>query len=209
MIHKPQIVYIHGGSTFSGRLSYLKFLKNRPVSTVERVRWNDGYLDAKLGLKCEIIRPKMPCPERAVYAEWKIHFERYIPLLRSKVIMVGSSLGAMFLARYLAENKFPRKIFSAYLVCPPFDNTLPGEELCCGFRLPSSLRLLEKNCRRLTLFFSKDDTTVPVSHAEKYSRRLQKARVIIYESKNGHFKVSEFPELVRMLKSDIQTLWQH
>jgi len=204
MKYKPQIVYIHGGSTFGRRADYLKFLKNRPVSTLERVRWSEAYFDGELASRCEIIRPKMPCPERAVYADWKIHFERYIPLLRSNVILAGSSLGGMFLARYLAENRFPKRILSVYLVCPPFDNTLPGEELCGGFRLPRSLKLLEANCRRLTLCFSKDDTTVPVSHAAKYARRLKKAEMIIYESKNGHFKVAEFPELVKMIQADLK-----
>lgn len=203
MKHKPQIVYIHGGSTFSGRGDYMKFLKSRPVSAIERVRWSEAYLDAKLGLDCDIIRPKMPCPERAVYADWKIHFERYIPLLRSNIILVGSSLGGVFLARYLSENIFPKRILSAYLICPPFDNTLPGEKLCCGFRLPRNLKLLEQNCHHLTLLFSKDDKTVPVLHASKYARRLKKARIIIYESKQGHFKIAEFPELVKMIKSDL------
>lgn len=205
MKNKPQILYIHGGSTFSERAAYLKFLKNRQVSTGERVRWNESYLDRQLGGKCEIIRPKMPCPECANYGDWKIHLERYLPLLRRNVILIGSSLGGIFLARYLAENKFPKKILAAYLVCPPFDNTLPGEELCCGFRLPRDLSLLEKNCRRLTLLFSKDDQTVPLAHAEKYARRLKNTVPIVYENKNGHFKVPEFPEIVKMIKSDLRT----
>lgn len=204
MKNKPQILYVHGGSTFSKRVNYLKFLRARPVSTEERIRWSEAYLDRKLGAKCEIIRPKMPCPERAVYADWKIHFERHIPLLRRNVILIGTSLGGIFLARYLSENKFPKKVLSAYLVCPPFDNSLPGEEICCGFRLPRSLMLLEKNCRRLTLLFSKDDPTVPVSHAAKYARRLKKAKTIVYKSKNGHFKVPEFPELVKMIEADLK-----
>ncbi|HAN03894.1 MAG TPA: hypothetical protein DCQ25_01290 [Elusimicrobia bacterium] len=203
---KPQILYIHGGSTFSNRADYLRFLKNRPVSSGERIRWNEAYLDRSLGAKCEIIRPKMPCPERAAYADWKVHLERHIPLLRDNVILAGTSLGGIFLARYLAENRFPKKILSAYLICPPFDNTLPTEEICCGFRLPRSLELLEKNCDRLTLCFSSDDTTVPASHAKKYARRLKKARILVYDNKNGHFKVPEFPELVRMIKSDLKDI---
>jgi len=206
MKYKSQILYIHGGATFRNRRRYLDFLKNRPVCAGERIRWNEDYLDRSLGAKCEIIRPKMPCPERADYADWKIHFERHIPLLRDNVILAGTSLGGLFLARYLAENSFPRKILSAYLICPPFDNTLPGEEICGGFRLPLSLKLMEKSCNRLTLCFSKDDTTVPVSHAKKYARRLKKADIIIYDNKNGHFKVPEFPELVSMIKSDLSSI---
>ena len=147
----------------------------------------------------------MPCAECASYEDWKLHLERHLPLLRRNIILIGSSLGGIFLARYLSENKFPKKILAAYLVCPPFDNSLPGEEICCGFRLPRDLALLEKNCRRLTLLFSKDDTTVPPAHAEKYARRLKKAEIVVYESKNGHFKVPEFPEIVAMIRADLRT----
>ncbi len=52
--------------------------------------------------------------------------------------------------------------------------------------------------------FSKDDDTVPVYHAEKYRRKLKNANIIIFESTNGHFKISEFPEIVKMIKTDIK-----
>lgn len=48
--------------------------------------------------------------------------------------------------------------------------------------------------------FSKDDPCVPVSHAEKYRKKLSKSEIIIYESKSGHFKISEFPEIVSIIK---------
>ena len=118
--------------------------------------------------------------------------------------MIGSSLGGIFLAKYLSENKLPKKALSVYLVCPPFDNTLPGEDLVGGFKLGNDLSLIEKNSKNLHLLFSKDDATVPVSHAEKYGKKLKNAKIIIYKSKNGHFQISKFPEIIRMIKEDIR-----
>ena len=198
MTPKTQILYIHGGGTFKNRRDYLQFLRNRPVSLEQRALWHGSFLEKELGRRCEIIRPKMPCPENALYADWKVHFERHFPLLRRGLILIGNSLGGIFLARYLSEHKFQKKILSAYLVCPPFDNTLPGEDIVGGFILPANLALLEKNCPRLTLIFSADDPVVPASHAEKYARRLKKAKILTLEGKNGHFKVPEFPELAGM-----------
>jgi len=43
-----------------------------------------------------------------------------------------------------------------------------------------------------------------VSHAKKYASKLKNAKIIIYKSKNGHFKISKFPEVVRMIKNDIK-----
>lgn len=143
----------------------------------------------------------MPLQENAKYADWKIHFERHIPLIRSGVILVGGSLGGIFLAKYLSENKFPKKIRATYLMCTPFDDTLPLEDLVGGFTLKSDLSLFEKQSKLITLCFSKDDPVVPVAHAEKYRKKLPLAEIIIFKSKNGHFRVSRFPEIVKMIKA--------
>lgn len=190
--------------TFKNKKSYLHYLKTRDISIEERRRWSEGYLKKKLGANFEIIKPRMPQADNARYEEWKIHFERYFPFLRNNIILIGSSLGGTFLAKYLSENKFPRKILSAYLICPPFDNSLPGEDLVGGFNLKSNLSLLENNAKRLNLLFSQDDDVVPVAHAEKYQKKLKNANIIIFKSKNGHFKISEFPEIVKMIKEDFK-----
>jgi predicted alpha/beta hydrolase family esterase len=200
MKKKPQIFIIHGGMTFKNQKDYLKYLKERDVSIEKKIRWAEGYLDKELGKKFHIIRPRFPLSENAKYSDWKIHFERFIPLLKNGVILIGNSLGSIFLTKYLSENKFPKKILATYLVGNPFDNTHSNEDLVGGFNLKSDLSLLEKNSKNLTLMFSEDDECVPVYHAEKYRAKLKNAKIIIYKSKNGHFKVPKFPELVKMIK---------
>lgn len=88
---------------------------------------------------------------------------------------------------------------------PPFDNSLPGEELVGGFKLKNNLSLIEKNSKNLRLLFSKKDDVVPVSHAKKYRDKLKNASIIIYNNINGHFVVSKFPEIVKMIKSDLKS----
>lgn len=195
---------VHGGMTFKNKKDYLHFLKTRQISIEKKTRWSDDYLDKALDKNFEIIRPRMPLQDNAKYSDWKIYFERYIPYLRNNGILIGSSLGGIFLAKYLSEHKFPKKILSTYLVCPPFDNTVTGEDLVGGFKLNSTLSLIEKNSKNLYLLFSKDDDAVPVAHAEKYRKKLKNAKIIIYKSKNGHFQISKFPEIVRMIKSDVK-----
>ncbi len=190
---------IHGGETFKTRKDYIKYLKTRTVSLDKYKSWAREYFDEKLGKDFQIIRPEMPLKHNAHYEDWKIHFERHIPLLKNNLILIGGSLGGIFLARYLSENKFPKKILATYLVCPPFDNSLPGEDLVNGFRLKSNLSLLEKQAGDLNLFFSKNDPVVPPSQAEKYRRKLKTAKIVIYENKNGHFQIEKFPEIVRMI----------
>lgn len=190
--------------TFKNKKDYLYFLKNREISIKKKKDWTADYLREKLGNRFEIIKPRMPLQDNAKYGDWKIHFERHFPKLRNNIILIGNSLGGIFLAKYLSENKFPKKILSTYLICPPFDNTLTGEDLTGGFNLKPNLSLIEKNSKNLYLIFSRDDNIVPVSHAEKYRKKLKNAKIITYKSKNGHFMISKFPEIVKLIKANIQ-----
>jgi predicted alpha/beta hydrolase family esterase len=206
MKNKTQIFYIHGGETFKSRKDYLNFLSNMEVSLEEKKKWSGEFLNKKLGDKFEIIRPRMPLSLNAKYEDWKIYFERYFPLFKNNIILIGNSLGGIFLAKYLSENKFPEKILSLYLVCSPYDDSLPGEDLAGGFKLPADLSRLDKCSQNINLLFSQDDEVVPLSHAEKYRKKLKKANVLIFEGKNGHFQVSKFPELVEMIKADLKNI---
>ncbi|MDD4290261.1 MAG: alpha/beta hydrolase [Patescibacteria group bacterium] len=204
MKNKIQIILIHGGTTFKNYKDYENFLKTRKITIKKRIDWKDDYFNNSLGRNFEIIKPKMPLKDNAKYNEWKIHFERYFPFIRDNVILIGTSLGGIFLAKYLSENNFPKKILSIYLICPPFDNTLINENLVGGFKLKSSLSNIEKNCKNIILLFSKNDNVVPISHADKYKKLLKNTKIIIYKNKNGHFKIQKFPELIKMLKADLQ-----
>ena len=186
--------------TFKNRQDDLHFLQTRPVSFEKRVKWSGEYLDKKLGSKFEVLRPTMSLADNAKYEDWKINFERHLPLLKGKLVLIGNSLGGVFLAKYLSENKLPKKALAVILVCAPYDNTLGGEDLVGGFKLGKDLSLLEENTRSLHLLFSKDDEVVPVAHAEKYASKLPSADVRIYTGKNGHFKVAEFPEIVEIIR---------
>ncbi len=204
MLNKTQILYVHGGMTFNNQKDYIKWLKTNEISLDKRKKWHAEYFDKKLGKGFQIIRTRMPMTDNAKYEEWKIVFERYILFLKDNVILLGLSLGGTFLAKYLSENKFPRKILSVYLVAAPFDDTLPTEDLAGGFKLKSDLSLIEKNCKKITLLFAKGDDVVPVEHAKKYREKLENAKIIVYNHIKSHFQISEFPELVKMIREDVK-----
>ena len=203
-IKQTQILYIHGGMTFKNKQDYLKYLNTREISLEKKESWSGRWLEKKLGKDFQIIYPRMPLSENAKYNDWKIHFERLLPHLGKNVILMGNSLGGIFLAKYLSENKLPRKVISTYLVCPPFDNKITGEDLTGGFKLKSDLSLLEKNSKNLYLLFSKNDPVVPPSQAKKYAAKLKNATIIVYDHIEGHFQVSEFSEIVKMIKNDVK-----
>jgi predicted alpha/beta hydrolase family esterase len=206
MKNKIHILFIHGGMTFKNKKDYLNYLRNRTVHLERYISWSDEYLKKSLGKNFQVIKPVMPMKEDAKYEEWKITFERYLPLLNKKLILIGNSLGGIFLSKYLSENKLKRKPISTYLVCAPYDNSHSDEDLVGGFKLKSNISLLEKNSGKLTMLFSADDECVPPYHAEKYQEKLKNTKIIIYKSKNGHFCVPTFPEIIKMIKEDVKKI---
>lgn len=205
MDNKSKIIFIHGGSTFRDRDGYLDFLRNRKIRLGKRIKWCDDYLDRELENISQLIKPRMPLREDAKYEDWKIHFERYVDLLEDNAILVGYSLGGIFLAKYLSENRLPKKVLSVYLIAPPFDDSLPDEDLVGGFELKNDLSLIKENCEKINFMFSSDDACVPLSQSEKYKEKLKDVNFLVYDDKEGHFGAAEFPELIEMIKKDLDS----
>jgi uncharacterized protein len=204
---KFQILYIHGGVTFKSRKDYLDYLRNKKAKLGEKVRWHADSFKRGLGSDFEITKPRMPFQDDAKYDEWEIVFENYFDAMDDNVILIGSSLGGIFLSKYLSENKVGKKILAVYLVAAPFnDELVSGEDLVGGFELGENLSLIEENCDNVTLMFSRDDDCVLIESADRYKKKLKNSKIIIYKSKGGHFQIDEFPEIVQMIKKDVRKL---
>jgi predicted alpha/beta hydrolase family esterase len=119
---KKQVLLIHGGNCFNSYEEYIQDLSEMKFdiqrSSASKNRWNRN-LDKFLGDKFEVAMPQMPCKQNAKYLEWKILFEKMIPFLRNRVVLIGHSLGGIFLAKYLSENELPVKVKAVFLVAPP------------------------------------------------------------------------------------------
>jgi uncharacterized protein len=192
---KKQVLVIGGGDTFETHDKYLDFLRNFEID-IERYKsdkhdWKP-WLRQSLGEDYEVILPIMPNKSNAQFEEWKLWFEKLIPFLRDDVILIGHSLGAAFLAKYLSENSFPRKIKAVFIVGAVYDKDDEGRSIA-SFTLPTRLNLQTEN---IYLYHSKDDPVVPFSALEQYSKLLPSAQKRIFEDR-GHFNQEEFPELAR------------
>lgn len=196
---KKQLILIHGGMTFDNRKDYLTWLKNLEIDLdfYRREGWH-GSLRKKLGKNFDVLLARMPNATSAKYQEWEIIFDKMAPLLEENVILIGHSLGAIFLAKYLSENQFPKKIRATFLIAPPHDDKKLHESLA-DFNLPKSLAGLAEQGGRIFLYHSQDDPTVPYSHSLKYKKSLPKAVLKTFKNR-GHFNQPEFPELVREIK---------
>jgi predicted alpha/beta hydrolase family esterase len=195
---KKQIVIIHGGTTFDTYEEYIEYLKSSELTLekINRKDWKDT-ISSKLP-DFEVIYPKMPNSKNARYEEWKIWFEKLYSFLRDEVVLVGHSLGGIFLAKYLATNTFPKKIISLHLVAAPYDTEIIKESLA-DFTLDGTVEKLGMIADKIFLYQSKDDTAVAYEDVEKYKRDVPSAVLVSFEDR-GHFTQESFPELVENIK---------
>lgn len=195
---KRQIIFIHGGETFDTYEEYVEYLKNYAIdfSRTKEKRWRDT-LETELGV--EVIAPSMPSPKNAKYAEWKIWFEKYLPILEEGVVLIGHSLGGIFLAKYLAENALPKKAAAVFLVAAPYSDE--GDYVpysLADFVLPPSLAPMTRQASRIILVHSEDDMVVPYGDLARYKKALPEAEVMTFTDR-GHFLQESFPELVHKI----------
>ena len=196
---KKQVLVVHGGDTFETYEEYLKFLHNYEIN-IECYKTDvDDWkkpLRNKLGSEYEVILPQMPNKTNAQYDEWKLWMDKIIPFLNDDVIMIGHSLGGAFVAKYLSENKFPKKIKGVFLVSAVYDKDSDGYSLV-SFSLPGKLNLQTEN---IYLHHSKDDPVVPFSTLNKFEKALPQAHSRMFEDRK-HINQEEFPELVKDILS--------
>lgn len=196
---KHQVIIIHGGDTFDNYDEYLQFLKEFEVDLgmFNSESWKKT-LETHLGENFEVLAMQMPNKFNAKYLEWKIWFEKFIPFFKDGLLLVGHSLGGIFLAKYLAENILPKKILGLFLIAAPYANV--DTYSLADFILPESLEKITEQVSEIFLYQSQDDEVVPFSEVEAYQRQLSKSTLRIFENR-GHFNQENFPELVNDIKN--------
>lgn len=203
---KQQVLYIHGGESFENHDDFLERLR---TATLWHIPGQSEYGSGKkwtstlaedLGDEYEVILPPMPNKQNAKYEEWKIWFERHFDFLNEEAIVIGCSLGAMFLAKYFSEEstKFAPKaivLMAGAYALPGFSDKDCGDFLVALEQVRSVVQKTEK----IVVMHSKDDFCVPYEHGVALSKAIPEAEFVAFEDKN-HFLIEEFPELIQLIK---------
>ena len=195
-----QVFVIQGGNSFNSHDSYIEDLTHSPID-YDRLKYSPRWFTQGLSLSLpefDVLTPSMPNRQNAVYDEWKILFEKLIPYFNKDTQIIGHSLGAMFLAKYLQETILAEKVHRLLLVSGGYDDE--QEEELGSFKVTGASGV-QASAEEVHLFHSKDDFVVPFGELAKFQADLPSAVSHIFDDR-GHFLQAEFPELYELLKQE-------
>ncbi|GAB4044749.1 alpha/beta fold hydrolase [Spirosoma jeollabukense] len=126
-------------------------------------------LQQRLGEAYRIHYPNLPNESVPDYGRIK-QIGNEISRITDELILVGHSLGASMLLKYVSEREVPPKLTGLFLMSTPFWRG--DEEWKAGFKLAENFA--DKLSKDIPLFFyhSQDDEEVPVAHLALYGQKL-------------------------------------
>jgi uncharacterized protein len=179
---KRQVLFIHGG----GQGAY------------EADKELAANLRDELGAAYHVRCPEMPDEQSPEYEAWKEKIEQELAALDGEVILVGHSLGALILMRYVSEEEVEKPIAGLFLVATPYVGTggweFEEDALREDFAAEIHLRL------PVFLYHSHDDEVVPFAHLALYEAKLPQATIQELEGR-GHQSDNDLSEVARDIKS--------
>ncbi len=175
---RKQVLFIHGG----GEGAYEEDKKQAA-----------SLLDA-LGTAYDVWCPQMPDEGSPEYEAWKDQIAEELTTLDGEVILVGHSLGASILLKYLSEEKVEDRVPGLFLIAPPYWGTEDWEVSEYALHEDFASKLPEE----LPMFFyhSRDDEWVPLVHLALYAERLPRATIHEFDDR-GHQFDDDLSEVAR------------
>lgn len=138
-----------------------------------------------LGSEYEVRSPKMPDEDRPEYDAWKEKISGELAAIGGEAVLVGHSLGASVLLKYLSEEAVGRPVAGVFLVATPYWGAEDWEVEEYELREDRVSKIPEE----LPMFFyhSRDDKVIPFAHLALYKARLPQATVREFDSRGHQF----------------------
>lgn len=169
----------------------------------------DGYqwdqplvssLESLLGKQYTLIYPKMHSVESKPDFGWVDQIEESVAGIHDPFVLIGHSLGASMILKYLTQSKPIKSIKGVFLLATPFwdgeEDWVKGIKLMDDFakRLDVNLNLYFYHCL--------DDEVVLISHLHEYVRQLSYANFRVIKT-GGH----QFTNDLSMVAADVKSLF--
>jgi predicted alpha/beta hydrolase family esterase len=159
-------------------------------------------------MDCWLHRCKTPCSayectirngerESPEYADWKAQIASELAALEGEVILVGHSVGASVLLKYLSEVRVETPVAGLFLLAAPFwgaDDFWKWDEV----QLPQDIAAKLASISRIYFYHSRDDEIVPFAHLALYAARLPQATIREVDGR-GHQLGNDLTDVPRTL----------
>lgn len=190
-----QILIIHGGSSFANYNDYLEYSASQQLD-YERLKYKKQWKPwiAEQLTDHDVLLPTFPNAANAQFDEWKNYFEKILPFFVDDVQLIGHSLGAMFLSKYLQHNPLEKTVRRLILVAGRYSDNAYDVG---SFEL-TDVSNLSQSAAEVHLFHSQDDAVVPFGDLQKFQADLPSAISHTFTNR-GHFNDKTFPELLELL----------
>lgn len=154
--------------------------------------------------KYQVFIPQFPTPERQTLENWLKVMDDYRSYLNEDAILIGHSLGGLFMLSFLEKFKIRMAIFVASF------GGLPGNKFDDGMRTFASpvrqnfdWQKIRQNCEQFLVFHSDNDPYVKLETVKNLAKNLGVDVTIVKGA--GHFNGSagytEFPLLLEELRN--------
>lgn len=183
---KGQILFIHGGGEGAHE-------EDKKMAAGLRDALGDGY---------NVRTPKMPDEDSPEYGAWKGRITEELAAMDGEVILVGHSLGASILVKYLSEEEPRKPVAGLFLIAPPYWGTEDWEVAEYELRKDFAATLPED--APIFLYHSRDDEWVPFAHLALYAEKLPHATIREFDGRGHQFEggLSEVARDIENLKGN-------
>lgn len=159
-------------------------------------------LEHSLGSGYAVSYPAMPDGDDTPPEQWEQQIEKALAGMQGAVILVGHSVGASVVLKWLTERKPDKPIAGIFLIACPFWGgegwRYEGYE---ALALPDGFAANLPKDIPITLYHCRDDEVVPFEHLALYARMLPQARIQVFDT-GGH----QFNNDLSVVAQDIKNL---
>jgi predicted alpha/beta hydrolase family esterase len=137
-----------------------------------------------LGPDFGVAYPEMPDADDPEFGKWRARISHELSTLDGGVILVGHSLGASILLKYLSEERVEKPIAGVFLIATPYWGTADWE---AEFKLREDFPAVLPEDVPIFFYHSRDDEVVPFAHLALYASELPRATVRKVDGRGHQF----------------------
>jgi uncharacterized protein len=180
---------------------HVLFIQGAGEGAYEEDKKLAASLKRAVGSEYEVHYPAMPDEDNAPYEQWKQQIEKELAVMQGAIILMGHSVGASIIVKWLSEMELMKPIAGVFLMATPFWGgdgwKYEGyEELALpkggAAKFPKGVPTFLYHCR--------DDETVPFDHLALYAEVLPQATVREFDE-GGHQLNNDLSEVAKDVKT--------